>query len=125
MQPAHRHRGDHAETIAAAFLALNGYHILERNFRYSRLEIDLLAEKEGVLLVVEVKYRRRTRLGGARGAVSAQKQRDLETAALGYLRVTGRTARVRFDVIVVEGTEDGLTLCHLRGAFPASGRYRA
>lgn len=125
MPLAHRHRGDFAETIAAAYLALDGYTVLARNFHYGRLEVDILATRDAVLAVVEVKYRRSARLGGAIGAVTGQKQRDIETAALGFVRVRKlEGVRIRFDVIVVEGESGGLRLRHLPRAFEASGRYR-
>jgi len=127
--PSHVERGRQAETIAAAFLALRGYRILERNWRYSRLEIDLIASRGKLLAVVEVKYRDRPRLGGAPAAVTPAKQRDIETAAVGYLRVKGlRGVNVRFDVVVIEpapGSGAVLVVRHLPGAFPATGRYRA
>lgn len=120
-------RGRAAETLAAAYLQLCGYRILDRNFRSGRLEIDLVARTGDLLAIVEVKYRRRSRLGGAVGAVGTRKQRDLETAALGYLRARGLGAvRIRFDIITLEATGPGrLELRHLKDAFPASGRYRA
>lgn len=125
----HVERGRWGEDLAAAYLALTGYRLLERNFRYSRLEIDILARRDNVLAVVEVKFRRRNRLGGARGAVGLSKQRDLETAVVGYLQTRGRDQRglpVRFDVITLDLEPDasGLELKHLRNAFPATGRYR-
>lgn len=129
MQPAtHVDRGRHAETLAAAFLALRGYTILERNFRSSRLEIDLIARLGRVLAIVEVKYRAAMRCGGALPAVTRRKQLDLETAAVGYLRVKGLTeVCVRFDVVTLEpakGEGAALVVRHIPGAFTASGRYR-
>ena len=124
----HVERGRYAEAMAAAFLSLRGYRVVERNFRYSRLEIDLIARRGSLLAVVEVKYRATLRKGGARAAVGATKQRDLETAAVGYLRVRGLTGIVvRFDVVTVEpvdGDGAGVILRHFPGAFGASGRYR-
>jgi putative endonuclease len=125
---SHVERGRQAETIAA-FLVLRGYRILDRNWRYSRLEIDLVAAKANLLAVVEVKYRDRPRLGGAPAAVTPAKQRDIETATVGYLRVKGLSGLcVRFDVVTIEpapGAETSLVVKHLPGAFPATGRYRA
>jgi putative endonuclease len=124
----HVERGKYAEAMAAAFLSLRGYRIVERNFRYSRLEIDLIARKDSLLAVVEVKYRAARRKGGARAAVGSTKQRDLETAAVGYLRIRGLGRMVvRFDVVTVEpvaGRGAGMILRHFPGAFGASGRYR-
>ncbi len=127
MTLTHVERGRHAETIAASFLSLNGYHILARNFRSSRLEIDLIARGAGGLIaIIEVKYRRRSLKGGAIGAVGITKQRDIETATVGFLRSRGLSGvRVRFDVVVIEGEgPSALRIRHLPGAFQASGRYR-
>ena len=127
MQSSHVDRGRWGEEIAAAFLRLEGYRIVHRNFRYSRVEIDILARKGPVLAVVEVKYRRGAGWGGAVRAVSPRKQRDIETAAVGYLKVTGIAGlRVRFDVITLDpaGEGRGLLVRHFPGAFSASGRYR-
>jgi len=126
---SHVERGAWAERMAAAYLGLRGYRILARNFRASRLEIDLIARMGNVLAVVEVKYRESGRRGGARAAVGPRKQRDLETAALGYLRAEGLGGvRVRFDVIVVEPLRPGasdLVVSHIPNAFGATGRYLA
>ena len=126
---SHVERGRQAETIAAAFLILRGYRILDRNWRYSRLEIDLVAAKANLLAVVEVKYRDRPRLGGATAAVTPAKQRDIETATVGYLRVKGLSGLcVRFDVVTIEpapGEGASLVVKHIPGAFAATGRSRA
>jgi len=129
MNISHVERGRWAETMAAAFLSLRGYRILDRNFRYSRLEIDLVASRDTILAIVEVKYRESPRRGGASAAVGRTKQRDLETASVGYLAVRGLTGfRVRFDVVTVEavaGEGAAVVVRHLPGAFQATGRYRA
>ena len=126
---SHVDRGRYAEILAASFLALRGYRILERNFRYSRLEIDLVAAKGRLVAIVEVKYRARRGHGGAVGAVNAAKRRDLETAAVGYLQTHGLSGvAVRFDVVTIEpvdGDGNALVVRHIPGAFRASGRYRA
>ncbi len=124
----HVERGHHAETLAAAYLALMGYGILERNFRYSRLEVDVIARRDNLLVFVEVKFRERPRKGGAVGAVNRAKQLDVETAAVGYVRLKQLSGvRIRFDVIAVEpvrGSGASILIRHIPGAFPASGRYR-
>ena len=48
--------GHAAEEAAAAWLEGLGYEILERNYYAKRGEIDLVAQKDGVLHFVEVKY---------------------------------------------------------------------
>jgi len=135
--------GRHAETMAAAFLCLRGYVVTDRNLRFGPLEIDLVARRGDVVAVVEVKYRRRGKLGGAGASVGLEKQRFLETAAVRYLRARGLVGvRVRFDVVLIEACSDGssggeassgsgtswgggtaMTIRHLPNAFGATGRY--
>ena len=118
--------GRHAESMAAAFLCLNGYVVTDRNVRCGPLEIDLVARRGNVLAVVEVKYRRRGMLGGAGGAVGRLKERYLETAAVRFLRSRGlQGVRVRFDVVLIEpvSSGNGMTVRHIQNAFQATGRY--
>jgi len=118
--------GRHAETMAAAFLCLNGYVVTDRNVRFGPLEIDLVARRGNVLAVVEVKYRRRGMLGGAGGAIGHAKQRYLETAAVRFVRSRGLTGiRMRFDVVLIEPAPSGnaMTVRHIQNAFSATGRY--
>ena len=55
---ANREWGKMAEDIAAEYLLTNGYIIRERNWRIgNRIEIDIIAEKDGIIVFVEVKAR--------------------------------------------------------------------
>jgi putative endonuclease len=114
-----------AETVAAGYLELRGFTVLDRNYRFGPLELDLVARKDRLLVIAEVKYRAGKRYGGARGAVGRDKRRALETAAVAWRKHRGvRGVTVRFDVIVVEEESQGLRVVHLPGAFEATGRYR-
>ena len=53
-----RKTGTAYEKKAAAYLKEKGYHILKRNYRCPLGEIDLIAEENGYLVFIEVKYRR-------------------------------------------------------------------
>lgn len=53
----HNELGKEAEDLAAEFLLKNGYKILVRNFRYQKAEIDIIAEKDNLIIVAEVKAR--------------------------------------------------------------------
>jgi putative endonuclease len=111
--------------MAAHFLALCGYRIVERNFRFHRREIDIIARIDDVLVVVEVKYRGSGRRGGAVAGVGRSKQRELEVAAAGYLKARGiRGLRARFDVVTIDqATARSVTVRHIPNAFPARGLY--
>lgn len=95
--------GQRAEELAAGFLSKQGWEILERNFRRRLGELDLVARREGVLVIVEVRTRADTRYGTAAASVDRRKQQRIVRAAQQLLQRHRELARlpVRFDVIVV------------------------
>ena len=106
------------ERLAAGYLFLHGYRILDRNWRYGRYEIDIVARerRSGVLAFVEVKTRSRTDFGLPRDADTSKKQLFLTRAAQGYLKAHREPdAHTRFDVVEVYTRP--LRIVHLPGAF--------
>jgi len=119
MTRARRDLGDFGERVAAAHLEANGYCIRERNFRVAEGEIDIIAERGGTLVFVEV----RTRRGGSRGtaveSITARKAAHLLAAAQAYAQANpGCPEDQRIDVIAVELAADGrvLSLEQIEGA---------
>jgi putative endonuclease len=116
--------GQTAERIAAAFLELKGYRILDTNYRHHRREIDLVATSGGRIVFVEVKCRRGASHGRPAEAVGPEKRRRIVTAARGYLSERKLGSRsCRFDVVEVSIERGGLSLVveHVPGAFGADG----
>ena len=96
-----REAGDRGEAMAAEYLCENGYEILASQFRCRFGEIDLIAEKDGVLLFVEVKLRTNLQYGAPREYVTVKKQEKLRAAALLYLSERELDVPARFDVAEV------------------------
>ena len=96
-----REAGDRGEAMAAEYLRENGYKILASQFRCRFGEIDLIAEKDGVLLFVEVKLRTNLQYGAPREYVTVKKQEKLRAAALLYLSERELDVPARFDVAEV------------------------
>jgi len=94
------------ERIAALFLAIKGYEVLEKNFRYARREIDLVARDGDALVAVEVKLRRGRRYGTASEAIDARKLGRLEQALSGLMR-SNAGLRPRIDVVAIDINENG------------------
>lgn len=95
--------GARGERLAAEFLSRRGFEIVERNFRYSRGEIDLIAQKGNLTVFCEVKTRKSTAYGAGEDAVDARKQAQIRKVADGYISKRGlENAEFRFDVIVIE-----------------------
>ncbi len=110
--------GSTYENVAADYLAGKGYVILARNYRIASGEIDIVAEKDGYIVFVEVKYRSNFRKGAPEEAVGANKQRQISRVALHFLKHMGYgvDVGVRFDVITV--MEDNIH--HIENAFEYS-----
>jgi len=110
--------GKWGEDRAAVFLQEKGYHIRERNFRWARGELDIVAEKDGVLVFVEVKTARSQRMGEPATWVTRRKQQQIGQVAQRYLQVHAiRDMDCRFDVIGVMKTGDGAEITHIENAF--------
>lgn len=115
----HRQRvGQQGERRAERFLRSLGYAIVERNYRTSRGEIDLVAKDRDTLVFVEVRTRRRDGFGGPLASVGPQKQRQISNTALHYLTHSGlRDRAARFDVIGIVGEGKRAALTHVKAAF--------
>lgn len=77
--------GDTAESRIADLLRTSGYDIIERNWKTRWCEIDIVAHKDGVYYVIEVKYRRSNAFGGGTAALDVAKIRQLQRAAKFYV----------------------------------------
>jgi len=107
------------EELAAKHLAAKGYRVLDRNWRWRQGEIDLVAEKDGEIVFVEVKARRSHAFGTPEEAVTRAKQRKLIRTAYAYLARHGSpNTRWRIDVIALDLNAQGevVRLEHLENA---------
>lgn len=94
--------GKKGEDISTKFLKKQGYKIMERNYRCSLGEIDIVAKDKDILCFVEVKTRRTEEYGLPEEAIDAYKQKKLAKVALSYLKqkkIHGQD--LRFDVVSV------------------------
>jgi len=108
------------ERIAADYLRLVGCSILERNFRFGHVEVDLIVRDGPCIAFVEVKMRRSAAFGESREAVSPQKLKNLRKAARWYLCCAPFGARAdeyRFDLVALDcdRARDMMTIRHLKG----------
>ena len=95
--------GKMGEDLAVTHLRAMKYQILERNYRCSLGEMDIVAREKGSLVFVEVKTRATKDFGGPAAAVHERKQRQLSRIALLYLNQKKiRDVPARFDVVAVD-----------------------
>lgn len=114
---AHNSLGKAGEDAAAAYLERNGYAIRHRNWRKNRLELDIVAVKDDMLIVAEVKTRSNTDFIEPQDAVNWQKVRHIVVAADAYLKHFGIDAPVRFDIITAVGEAGAFRIEHIVDAF--------
>lgn len=96
-------KGRAGEDRAAAFLESQGYRVVARNVRLPGGEIDAVCLDGTTLVVVEVKRRNSTGFGSALGAVDARKRATLRRIAAEYAQVVAPSAKIRFDVVALDG----------------------
>lgn len=89
------------ENAATNLLIEKGYTILERNYRINHLEVDIIAQKDDIIVFVEVKTRSEDFIVSPLDAVNYRKQNLIVNAADGYMRHFNRDEEARLDVIIV------------------------
>ena len=109
--------GELGEEMAAAFLLKKGYLIRHRNWRYDRKEIDILAQKNNMLVVVEVKTRKYDFIENPGEIVNKQKERFLVKACDAYIREFELDFETRFDVIFISFPKGKPKIDHVENAF--------
>lgn len=97
----HNETGKAGEELAVKHLREHGYDIIERNWRYKKYEIDIIAKKENILAIVEVKTRTGNFFGEPEEGVTKAKERFLADAADYYVLSKDLDVEVRYDIISV------------------------
>lgn len=94
--------GRRAERLAALWLRLKGYRVLGRRIRNRCGEIDLVCQRDGCIVFVEVKARRSTER--ALQALGPRQQRRIAAAAAYYLKERPGLANLdcRFDLVTID-----------------------
>ncbi len=113
----HNDLGKLGEELAVDFLQKNGYEILETNWIFQKAEIDIIAQKENVLAVVEVKTRSSIEFGLPQDFVKPKKIQLLVKAVNEYVISNDLDVEVRFDIIAISKEEKEFKIEHIEDAF--------
>lgn len=105
----HLQTGATGEALAAGYLRSEGYNLIERNWRFGRREVDIIAERGGVLHFIEVKTRRSTHFGQPEEKVDNRKIGLLIDAAAEYLHQHPQWQRIQFDILAITLSGSGAT----------------
>ena len=114
---ARKEIGDKGEDNAVNFLFASGYEVLERNYRFSRGEIDIIAMKDSVMVFIEVKTRKNIKYGYPETFLSEPQEDRIHRAAEEYVLQKAWQGEVRFDIIAILWDGRELTLDHFEDAF--------
>lgn len=118
MSAARQRFGELGERIAARWLRRQGWQIVAHRFRNGRRDLDLVAERGGVVAFVEVKARRGEEFGDPVEAVTWRKQRELTRSAQVWIDRHGAPGQAyRFDVIGVLVAAERVRVRHVENAF--------
>lgn len=118
----HNILGQDGEEAAARYLMFEGYSLLERNWRVGHLEVDIIAERRGLLVFAEVKTRSSDSTVLPEARVDREKRGRLLGAAAAYLSLTGEDRQIRFDILSVTGQAPSFTVRHIENAFSPDPR---
>lgn len=114
MQLTNQQLGQLGEDFATNWLIENGYQILDRNWRGSRVELDIVAKHKDALVFCEVKTRRGNSHGYPAEAVTYLKLKNINTAALQWLQAHDiRIGGIRIDVMALNFDGHGFKVSHL------------
>ena len=114
---SHNELGKKGEQLAVDFLIENGYDIIERNYRFNKAEVDIIAQKEDVLAIIEVKTRSTADFGNPQDFVKPKQIKNLVKAVDEYVTVNSLDVEVRFDIIAIVKEKKEFKIEHLEDAF--------
>ncbi|WP_025742620.1 YraN family protein [Aquimarina pacifica] len=113
----HNSLGKKGEQMAIDLLLKKGYDILEKNYRYLKNEIDIIAQKGGVLVAVEVKTRSTIEFGNPQDFVKPKQIQSLVKVIDYYVNEQNLDVEVRFDIVAIIKNKTGTRIEHLEDAF--------
>lgn len=112
-----REIGAKAESLARKYLAGQGYTILDTNWYFGHLELDIVAKDKNELVIVEVKARSGIRYEHPSEAITNGKIKRIVEAADAYIIEKDFNMETRFDVITVIFFKEDYELEHFKSAF--------
>jgi len=113
----HNTLGILGEEKALEYMMAKGYRLKARNWYYKKKEIDIIAEDDRFLIIVEVKTRSSLFESEAQSTVTIKKQKYLVEAAAHYIEENNIQKETRFDIITVITGNGPISIEHIEDAF--------
>lgn len=118
MQSSTKEKGKEGEEKAVALLVEKGFEIIERNYRYGKGELDIIARDKEFLVFVEVKSRESLEYGKPEEAITKRKMSQIRKIAEAYLAEKNSTnENIRFDVVAILFLNGEISIEHYENAF--------
>ena len=113
----HNELGNKGEQLAVDYLLKNNYAIIERNYRFDKAEVDIIARYKDILAIIEVKTRSTSDFGNPQDFVKPKQIQRLVKAVDEYVTENDLDVEVRFDIIAIVKTGKAYDIEHLENAF--------
>mgnify|MGYP001106055764 FL=1 len=113
----HYELGKKGEQLAVNYLIGKGYKIVERNWRFQKAEIDIIARKAETLISVEVKTRSTKNFGNPQDFVNPKKIKLMVLAMNEYILNKDLDIELRFDIIAITKDKSSFDIEHFKAAF--------
>ena len=104
------------ENRAVEFLIEKKYQIIQRNWKFNKYEIDIIAIDNRELVIIEVKTRINS-LQNTREIISKSQQKRIISAADSFIKENKIDLDVRFDMILVEKIIKSYKFTHIKEIF--------
>ncbi len=113
----HNNTGKEGELLAQKHLQSLGYEILHTNWVCNKNELDIVAKKNNLLIVVEVKTRSSDYFGQPKDAITTAKIKRIVQATNDYIQQFEIDLDIRFDVISIIKNNKEFSIEHIKDAF--------
>ena len=110
-------RGKKGEELAREYLEQEGFTILHTHWQYGHKELDIVAERDQMLHIVEVRSRTEPYLIEPAQTVQYEKQRNVIAAARAYIYKNNIKMEVQFDIVSVVYEANGTKIEYIPHAF--------
>jgi len=109
----HTELGKKGEQLAVDFLIKNDYAIIERNYRFDKAEVDIIAQKKEILAIIEVKTRSTGAFGNPQDFLKPKQIQRIVKAVNEYVIENRLDVEVRFDIIAIIKEKKEFKIEHL------------
>ena len=109
MKTEHLKQGKDAEDACCDYLKSQGLKLVDRNFNCRLGEIDIIMNDNGVLVFIEVRFRKNKNFGGGLESITHAKQQKIRRTAELYLQKNSQYKNARLDVVAMSAASTSWT----------------